>query len=98
MIKTRVTNDDLHLVWMRGPSAISLVETSTLSAKHIHNFWTFKGQESLGLVVAIDPDSVKAVGIGQIKSPSLYQTIHVFDGNDGVTSFEANDILQGVEI
>ena len=98
MIKTRVTNDDLQLVWMRGPSSISLVETTNLSAKHIHNFWNFKGAESLGLVVAIDPEANKAVGIGQLKSPSLYQTIHVFDGKDGVTAFEANDIVSGVEL
>lgn len=86
------------MVWMRGPSSISLVETSNFSAKHIHNFWNFRGVQSNGLVVAIDPDATKAVGIGEVNSPGLYQTIHVFDGNDGVTAFEANDIVQGVEV
>lgn len=28
----------------------------------------------------------------------IYQTIHVFDGKDGVTAFEANDIISGVGV
>jgi hypothetical protein len=84
---------------MRGPSSISLVETSNFSAKHIHNFWNFRGVESNGIVAAIDPEATKAVGIGEIDAPSgLYQTVHVFDGKDGVTAFEASDIVPGVEI
>ena len=83
---------------MRGPSSISIVETVNFSAKHIHNFWNFRGVDSTGAVVAIDPDGVKLVGIGSVEGPNFYQTIHVFDGNDGVTAFEANDIVPGVEL
>jgi hypothetical protein len=87
------------MVWMRGPSSISIVELPTFSAKHIHNFWNFRGVESQGMVVAIDPEALKAVGIGQVESEQkVYQTIHVFDGNDGVTAFEANDVVPGVEV
>ena len=86
------------MVWMRGPSSISLVETNNFSAKHIHNFWNFRGVQALGQVVAIDPDATKAVGIGMVDGPTMYQTVHVFDGNDGVTAFEANDIVAGVSV
>lgn len=83
---------------MRGPSSISFVETTNFSVKHIHNFWNFRGVEALGQVVAVDPDATKVVGIGKVVAPTLYQTIHVFDGKDGVTSFEAQDIVPGARI
>ena len=49
------------------------------------------------IAVALDPSAKKVVGIGEITQPYTQQTVHVFDGQDGVTVFEANDIVAGVE-
>ena len=92
-MRTRVSEDDRHLVWMRGESDISLVDITDFSARHIHNFWNFRGENAKGTVVAIDPKATKVVGIGFIENPKGYQTMHVYDGSDGVTAFEANDII-----
>ena len=92
-MKTRVSEDDRHIIWIRGPSEISLVDTRDFSARHIHNFWNFRGENSKGTVVAIDPTASKVVGIGFIENPGGYQTMHVYDGTDGVTAFEASDVI-----
>jgi hypothetical protein len=47
--------------------------------------------------VALDPTAKKVVGIGELTQSYQQQTVHVFDGQDGVTVFEANDIVEGVE-
>ena len=78
---------------MRGESDVSIVDISDFSARHIHNFWNFRGENAKGATVALDSSAIKVVGIGFVEDAKQSQTIHVFDGRDGVTAFEALDIL-----
>jgi WD40 repeat protein len=64
-----VTEDDRFLLWARGPNQISLVDTETFSARHIHNFWNFKQGTSNIIAVAIDCSAKKVVGIGETTLP-----------------------------
>lgn len=53
-MKTRVTDDDYHFLWVRGDHDLSIVDARDFSAKHIHNFWNFKGQNSNAVAIALD--------------------------------------------
>lgn len=70
-----------------------MVDVSDFSARHIHNFWNFRGENAKASAIAIDSSAAKVVGIGFIEGQVDSQTIHVYDGRDGVTAFEAADIL-----
>ena len=92
LIKTRVSDDEEHLLWLRSQSEISIVNIANFSARHIHNFWNFKGTHARATAVGLDSTGTKLAGIGFIESPHEIQTIHVFDGGDGVSIFEADEI------
>lgn len=93
-MKTRVADDDKNFLWLRGKHDLSIVDSRDFSAKHIHNFWNFRGENSNAVAVALDSQAQKVVGIGFVEGKSDIQTIHVYDGRDGVTAFEAADILE----
>lgn len=84
------------MIWLRGPSEVSIVDISDFSARHIHNFWNFKGAYSKAVSVAMDSAAIKLVGIGFLDYPTEIQTVHVFDGGDGVSIFEAQEIHSDV--
>lgn len=84
------------MIWLRGPSEVSIVDISDFSARHIHNFWNFKGAYSNATAVAMDAESIKLVGLGFLDYPTEIQTVHVFDGGDGVSIFEAREIHSDV--
>jgi hypothetical protein len=92
-MRTRVSDDQNYFLWMRGESDVSIVDSGDFSARHIHNFWNFRGENALAAAVALDSSATKVVGIGFIQGESDIQTVHVYDGRDGVTAFEAADIL-----
>lgn len=92
-MRTRVSDDTNYFLWARGESDISIVDASDFSARHIHNFWNFRGQNAKAATVALDSSATKVVGIGFIEGQNDIQTMHVYDGRDGVTAFEAADIL-----
>jgi len=96
-IRTRVTDDDAGFVWLRSPTEISLVNIGDFSVKHIHNFWNFRGKDAKAVAVAVDSICKKVVGVGFSEGPASTYTIHVFDGTDGVTIFEANEVMPGIE-
>ena len=73
---------------------MSIVSAEDFSARHIHNFWNFRGQDAMGAVVALDSMATKVVGVGFLEGEEGVQTVHVYDGRDGVTAFEAADILE----
>lgn len=79
---------------MRGRSDLSIVSTESFSARHIHNFWNYRGKDALAIAVAVDNLASGIVGIGMFQNE--VQTIHVYDGGDGVSIFEANDIIPEV--
>lgn len=80
---------------------MSIVALSDFSARHIHNFWNFKGNHANAISVAISSDARKVVGIGFINSRKIpgqkIDTIHVYDGGDGVSIFEAQEIHPSVK-
>lgn len=96
LIKTRVSEDNNHLLWLRSKHEVSIVTFHDFSARHIHNFWNFKGAYANATSVIISSDAKKVAGIGFVRvsqsSVSQIQTIHVYDGGDGVSIFEANEI------
>lgn len=75
---------------MRGESSLSIVNSFDFSVKHIHNFWKFDSEEAKGYVVGIDAFAKKIVGLGVLDGEDV-QTVHVFDGGEGVISFEVSD-------
>lgn len=85
------------MIWLRGPSEVSIVDIGDFSARHIHNFWNFKGSFSKATTVAMDADANKLVGLGFLEYPNEIQTVHVFDGGDGVSIFEAREIDSNVK-
>lgn len=93
MIKTRVGDDDNYMIWMRGKHEISIVNTYDFSARHINNFWNYRGREVNAVAAAIDPEASRLVGIGFLPGAGEVQTIHVYDGGDGVSIFEGYDII-----
>jgi len=52
------------MIWFRGESDISIVNTGEFSARHINNFWNYKGVDAKGIAAAIDADATRLVGIG----------------------------------
>lgn len=112
LIKTRSSDDNTHLLHLRGPSELSLVHLPTFTARHIHNFFNFKQEQSLCTALTMDSEGKKIAGLGfipgsrghqfggfdyvQSQSKEL-QTVHVFDGGDGVSIFEADEIHQDIE-
>ena len=96
MIKTRTGDDDNYILWMRGRSEISIVNTFDFSARHINNFWNYRGEEANAVAAAMDADASRLVGIGFLPGGNEVQTIHVYDGGDGVSIFEGYDILPEV--
>lgn len=99
MIKTRVGDDDNYMIWMRGRSEISIVNTFDFSARHINNFWNYRGRDANAVAAAIDPDATRLVGIGFLPGSGEVQTIHVYDGGDGVSIFEGYDVLpEGIKL
>jgi hypothetical protein len=96
LIKTRCADDEDHMIWLRGASEISIIDIEDFSARHIHNFWNFKGKHAFATAAALDNTGSKLVGIGFLDYPKEIQTIHVFDGGDGVSIFEAREIHSGV--
>lgn len=93
MMKTRVGDDDNYMIWMRGKHEISIVNTYDFSARHINNFWNYRGRDVNAVAAAIDPEASRLVGIGFMPGAGEVQTIHVYDGGDGVSIFEGYDIL-----
>jgi hypothetical protein len=66
-MKTRVSDDTNYFLWMRGESDVSIVDVSDFSARHIHNFWNFRGENAKAAAVALDSSATKVVGIGFIE-------------------------------
>lgn len=97
MIQTRVGDDDRYMIWFRGESEISIVNTVEFSARHINNFWNYRGVDAKAIAAAIDADATRLVGIGFLPGSNETQTIHVYDGGDGVSIFEGFDVLPEVE-
>ena len=97
MIQTRVGDDDRYMIWLRGESEISIVNTREFSARHINNFWNYKGVDAKAIAAAIDAEATRLVGIGFIPGSNETQTIHIYDGGDGVSIFEGFDVLPEVE-
>lgn len=93
MLKTRTAEDDSYIVWMRGVSEISIVNTMDFSARHINNFWNYRGEDARGLAVALDKNATKLVGLGYLPGGRDLQTVHVYDGGDGVSIFEAHEVI-----
>lgn len=85
------------MIWMRGESEVSIVNTLEFSARHINNFWNYKGVDARAIAAAIDADATRLVGIGFLPGSNETQTIHVYDGGDGVSIFEGYDVLPEVE-
>jgi hypothetical protein len=92
VIKTRTSGDDNYILWLRGQSEISVVNTLDFSARHINNFWNYRGKDMKAQVAALDTNATKLVGIGFDMAENL-QTIHVYDGGDGVAIFEGYDVI-----
>lgn len=90
-IKTRSSENEDYILWLRGPSEVSIVSTESFSARHIFNFWNYKGRDALGMAVAVDNMASAIVGIGNISEDC--QTIHVYDGGDAVSIFEINEVI-----
>ena len=53
-MRTRVSDDDQNFLWLRGKHDLSIVDARDFSAKHIHNFWNFRGENSNAVAVALD--------------------------------------------
>ena len=86
------------MVWLRGQHQLSIVNTHDFSARHIHNFWNFNGSHAHATAVAINAQASKIAGIGFIpQEDHSIQTVHVFEGGDGVSIFEAAEIHPDVE-
>jgi hypothetical protein len=94
LMRTRVSEDDKFILWMRGKSDISIVCIESFSARHIHNFWNFKSTDASAIAVAVDNLASAIVGIGVL--PGEVQTVHVYEGGDSVSVFQAYDILPEV--
>lgn len=92
-IKTRTAEDDSYMIWNRGVSEISIVNTMDFSARHINNFWNYRGEQARGIATALDRGATRLVGLGYIPGRTELQTVHVFDGGDGVSIFEAADLI-----
>lgn len=93
-IKTRNSENDEYILWLRGVSEVSIVSVNSFCARHIFNFWNYKGKDLQGIVVALDNMASAIVGIGRLSEES--QTIHVYDGGEGVSIFEINEVVPEV--
>ena len=92
-IRTRTGVDNKYLLWLRGQSDLSIVNLEEFSARHVNNFWNYKGKNMRALVGAINNEATKLVGIGCLPRSPHVQTIHVYDGGEGVSIFEGKDII-----
>lgn len=93
LMKSRTGEDDSYMIWLRGVSDISIINTMDFSARHINNFWNYRGEDARGLAAALDKGATKLVGLGYMPGRQEYQTVHVYDGGDGVSIFEADDLI-----
>lgn len=64
MVQTRVGDDERFMIWFRGEAEISIVNTMDFSARHINNFWNYRGVDARAIAAAIDSDATRLVGIG----------------------------------
>jgi len=97
LIRTRVGEDDRYMCWLRGESEVSIVNIEEFSARHINNFWMFAGKPVKAVCVGVDVFATKLCGIGFLPNSGELQTIHVYDGGDDVSVFEATEMLPEVE-
>ncbi len=79
---------------MRGTSDLSIVSTESFSARHINNFWSYRGKEVTAIAVGVDSIASAIVGLGLFSGE--VQTLHVYDGGDGVSIFETYDVIPEV--
>ena len=63
-LKTRSSDDNVHLLHLRSPSELSIVHLPTFSTKHIHNFFNFKKEQSSCTALTLSPDGGKIAGLG----------------------------------
>ena len=96
-MKTKISDNLNNFLWVRGESDVSIVSTQDFGARHIHNFWKFRGENAKAVLLGLDCTARKVVGIGFTELPKEMQTVHVYDGNDGVTAFEASEIMDEVK-
>jgi hypothetical protein len=66
-IKTRTSEDEKFILWMRGKSDLSIVSTESFSARHIHNFWNYRGKDCNAIAVAVDNKASAIVGLGMLQ-------------------------------
>lgn len=77
---------------MRGESSLSVVNSLDFSVRHVHNFWKFGSGQAISFVVGLDSLGGKIVGLGIIGDfEDGLQTVHVYDGEEGVISFEVSE-------
>ena len=89
-INCRSTYDDNFILWLSGPSEVSVVKLKDMTTVRVKNFWLYNEQvaEPVGLSVTRSGKSI--VGIGEIDE--VVQTIHLYTGKNFVAVYELNDL------
>ena len=95
VMKTRTGDDDDYMVWLRGGSDVSIVNTQEFQARHINNFFAYRDRDVRALAAAIDRDATKLVGIGYLPYEDNRQTVHVYSGLNEAAVYDGDRIIPG---
>lgn len=77
-IKTKYSDDDEFVMWLKSPCEISIMDLSDFSEIHLENFWKYKQEDVCATSIAANREATNIAGIGFVPKMSNIQTLHLW--------------------